>query len=361
MSFIIDRTRTHQQSLLDLVNFANADTVETLLTVANTGITKRGELYPGVYGLRLSNLSAEDDTVDVQHTKIELGDILLFSQDDLKWFNPLNIPSLTNVWDNAALQMVEGAIAKLGFTISKIFNPPNGCFVTYNADEQAWFITFRCDSFVFEELFLYRLPHYFGEYVTVKDLLGFQFNPIGSTAEPIPDAYPVDFTKDTWTLLAGLINFENNFGYVTENVVWDKLKVLSGSTVTGANTSIDLDVLGEPSEVVGDYVTFTYKRMNLATVWPSPPRLTVTDVGLDRNTETIDIPTLIASLQDRFLFNETDYSFTFEYLKKRITVKALDTNVAYLGTLQFTVDFGLGLADLVKVTRLNGFEKGKFY
>lgn len=361
MSFTINRTRTHQQSLLDLVNFANADTVDTLLTVANTGITKRGEIYPGVYGLRLSNLSAEDDTVDVQHTKIELGDILLFSQDDLKWFNPLNVPSTTNVWDNAAQQMVEGAIAKLGFTISKIFNPPNGCFVTYNTDESAWFITFRCDSFVFEELFQYRLPHYFGEFVTVKDLLGFQFNPVGSNLPPIENAYPVDFTKDTWSLLIGLINFENNFMHTSDEFAWDNLKALTGPTVQGGNTSIDLDLLASPSEVVGDYVTFTYKRMNLATVWNGTPHLSASEVGLDRVAQTIDVPTLIASLADRFYLNQTDYAYAFDYLRKRITITALSGNVAYTGTLQLLVDFGLGLAELVTVTHLNGFEKGKFY
>lgn len=361
MTFIIDRTRTHQQSLLDLVNYANADTVETLLSVANTGITKRGEIYPGVYGLRLTNLSKEDDTVDVQHTKIELGDVLLFSQADLSWFNPLNVPSSNTVWDAAALQMVEGAIAKLGFTVAKIFNPPNACFVTYNSDERGWFITFRCDSFVFEELFQYRLPHYFGEFVTVKDLLGFQFNPIGSGGAAIPNAYPVDFTKDPWDLLMGLVNFENNFTFTKDQYAWQNLTALSTNTVKGGNTSIDLDLLAEPSEVVNDWVTFTYKRMDLATIWSSPTALTSAQVGLNRTDRTIDIPTLIASLAGTLYLNQVDYAFAFDYLKKRVTITALSTNVAYTGTLQLTVDIPAKLAELVTVRNLNGFEKGKFY
>jgi hypothetical protein len=361
MTFIITRTRTHQQSLLDLVNYANDDTIDTPLTVANTGITKRGELYSGVYGLRLTNLSKEDDTVDVQHTKIQLGDILLFSKADLSWFNPLNVPSSNRVWDNAAQAMVENAIAKMGFNISKIFTPPNACFVTYNTDESGWFITFRCDSFVFEEVFLYRLPHYFGEFVTNKDLVGFQFNPVGSTEPPIPDAYPVVFTKAPWDLLIGLVNFENGFTFDKNQFAWKDLTVLSTPSVKGGDTGIDLDLLAEPSEVIEDWVTFTYKRMALSAVWPKTPVLTTAEVGFNRNDRTIDVPTLIATLADRFYLDQTNYGFTFDYLKRRVTITALNTNVAFTGSVQLTVAITIGLAELVTVRLLNGFEPGKFY
>jgi len=361
MSFIIDRTRTHQQSLLDLVNFANADTVKTDLSVANTGIEKLESFVPGFYTVRLSNLSANDDYVDVQHTKIQLGDVLTFSPTELAWFNPLSVPSSNGTWDNAGRTMVEAALTQLGFTLGRITNAPNACFVRYSDSDQRWLLTFMCDSFVFAETFVYALPHYWGEDVTQRNLLGFKPIPIGSTDTAPADVYPVDFTLSPLTLLIGQMNFDNHFSYTPAQFALRNLKTVSLSTGAGANTSIELDLLTAPSDVVGDWVTFSYIRMSLANIWTTPPLLTPAQVGLDRNTQTITIPTLIASLASQLYLDETDYTFAFDYRNRRVTITAASTNVAYTGSVTLLVDVPIGLKELVTLRQLNGFEKGKFY
>lgn len=156
--------------------------------------------------------------------------------------------------------------------------------------------------------------------------------------------YTPNFALAPKLLLLGLINNDNNKGYGPADVDIKNLTVLSGHA-SGKNSSVDIDLLVEPSEVVGDFVTFYFDRMDVANVFSAIVAASKNNI---REIEAIDkqgqlvVADFIAEVQRKygFAFNETDYTFEMP-TASQIKVTAVAGNLAYTGEVTFAVDAAL--------------------
>jgi len=79
-------------------------------------------------------------------------------------------------------------------------------------------------------------------------------------------AYVTDMTKRPVEMLLGLINADNGLGIV-ESEVEILAPVVQAADADGRNTTVDIDLSVLPSEVEDDFVTFSYERIELATLF----------------------------------------------------------------------------------------------
>lgn len=156
MPYFIDTKKTHQQLLLDLVNYYNPETIGTLLSYADTDLSPQGDAS-GVYTVKLINRSLETDTVNITHTKIKLGDILTFTPDNLSWYDPKAVNPDLAQWSASAKAMVIAAIVAQGFVDGKAYEANPTCVVTFSEPDNQYLITFTCTSYLFESVFVHAL------------------------------------------------------------------------------------------------------------------------------------------------------------------------------------------------------------
>jgi len=167
--------------------------------------------------------------------------------------------------------------------------------------------------------------------------------------------YVTDMTKRPIEMLLGLINNDNGFGFVESDV-----EILAPQTQdadeAGRNTSVMVDLEELPSEAEDDFVTFTYERIDLQTLFgQASPSFRQVDVPLNGSGVPEDSDVFYTELLRKFgvAFNEADFS----YVPKSagvITIAAAATNLAYIGEFDITV--GSSLATRVPNVILAGFE-----
>lgn len=168
--------------------------------------------------------------------------------------------------------------------------------------------------------------------------------------------YVTDMTKKPIEMVLGLLNNDNNLGLVEADVELKGLTVVETPEGKIFNTSIDIDLLTMPSEVVGDFVTFFYKRVDLTELFGDiSANFREVDVPLNENGLPVDNAVFYAEALRKFGVAMTDEDF--EITKKAngvLTVTAKATNIAYLNSFDIAVIDSL--ASRVAITQLVGFE-----
>lgn len=168
-------------------------------------------------------------------------------------------------------------------------------------------------------------------------------------------AYVTDFTAAPLSMLLGLLNADNDTGFVPADVEALAPVVIETPDAEGRNTSVDIDLLTLPSEVVGDYVTFTYKRVAMEELFSLVTAgVREVDVPVNENGMPVDNAVFYAEILRKYGIAMTDADFDLT-LKAQgmLTITAKAANYAYTGAID--VALGSSLATRVSKTVLEGF------
>lgn len=181
MSFVIDFSHHHSQTLLDLVNAFNADTVYVPLDIS--GILVESYHPPendDRVSALLTNKSRAGDTVVVRYYKLNLGDFITLDAEDLKWFDlSKGKPSDLSVWSAPAMAGFEAACAKRGMVVDQAWEQPAQCHVEYDIALDRYVLIYECESFVYAHRNRIVLPYNLGQDLTVKTLPGLDYDLAG--------------------------------------------------------------------------------------------------------------------------------------------------------------------------------------
>ena len=169
-------------------------------------------------------------------------------------------------------------------------------------------------------------------------------------------AYVTDFTKTPKLMLIGLINNDNNFGLVEADVAFRNLQTVATPEGKTYNTSVEVDLLTD--EVIDDYVTFFYKRVDLVELFSLiDPIFREVDVPLDDVTGLpVDNAVFVTELLRKFgvAFNAADFSWALKAgAPGTLVLIAAAGNLAYTGEVE--IDIEASLATRVDNTQLDGF------
>lgn len=177
--------------------------------------------------------------------------------------------------------------------------------------------------------------------------------------------YVPNFTKAPAELLIALLNRDNDFTFGVEDYSVKDMDVLETPSEKGNDTVVLVDLLKIPSEVVGDYWEFFYKRMPLGEVFSevTAEGLNVfrqVDIELDENGFPVDLDAFRAEILRKYGFNVTaeDYDITLVSAGAgtgALKVAAKASNLAYTG--EFTMGVVDSLAARVAKVDLEGFSK----
>lgn len=169
-------------------------------------------------------------------------------------------------------------------------------------------------------------------------------------------AYVTDFTKSPKLMLIGLINNDNNFGLTEADVEFRNLTAVATPEGKTYNTTVEVDLLTD--EVVDDFVTFYYKRVDLVELFSLiDPKFREVDVPVDPVTRLpVDNAVFVAELLRKFgvAFNAADFTWAQKVdFPGTLVLSATAGNLAYTGSVE--IDIEASLASRVATTQLDGF------
>lgn len=166
-------------------------------------------------------------------------------------------------------------------------------------------------------------------------------------------------------MVLGLINANNNLKLTKDQVKFRGPAVIKGAVAEPVdyngkkvsvvrNTSVDVDVLTD--EVVDDFVTFKYQRVDLAKLFSTAnANFLETTVAVGDNGLPEDMKVFIAEVKRKYGIQLTIEDFTFVKGEgNSIKVTAKVENLAYTG--EFVIKYMPILDKRVANTILNGFE-----
>lgn len=178
----------HVNSLLGLVNYDNAATIVTPLTIEEVSLTADGFNAEDRALVTIAKKSYPADTVQVNYTKLNLGDFVEMHLDgdingpgttggDFGWYKP-------DEWEDSthkalAIAAFKVAAAREGIDIDAA---TASISVERSFDEEAnrFILDFTVTSYVWNDKVSFGMPKHFSEVVTVQDLNGFYFEPISA-------------------------------------------------------------------------------------------------------------------------------------------------------------------------------------
>lgn len=175
-------------------------------------------------------------------------------------------------------------------------------------------------------------------------------------------AYVTNFTKTPLEMLLGLLNNDNNFSLVPDDVaVRNITEITQAPSGNYYNTSIEIDLL--TNEVTDDFATFYYNRIDLTYLFSLiDPSVRQVDVPVDANGLPLDNTVFITELLRKYgiAFNTNDFAVYSKYAqsgqeadKGILLLVAEISNVAYFGAVE--IDVVASLAARVATTQLDGF------
>lgn len=182
--YVLDMTKPHRQSFIELVNNDNVATIGSNLTLADVILKGERELagqeltdIARSHALTLENANYAADFVEVFFNKIQLADVMSMTEDDgdFDWYAP-------DDWDPAtspaqALAAFKAAAVRAGVDPETAME--NIAVDRYmKAEENSYYLTVTVTSLVFHGTVEFRMPKHFSEVVTKKDLNGFIYSPI---------------------------------------------------------------------------------------------------------------------------------------------------------------------------------------
>ncbi|QVW55107.1 hypothetical protein pEaSNUABM29_00063 [Erwinia phage pEa_SNUABM_29] len=178
MSFVIDFSHHHSQTLLDLVNACNADTVYVPLT---TDEIQLSALTPpardGRVTVTLTSKRKPTDAIQVQYYQLNLGDFITMPEKHLGWFDlSKGKPSDLKVWSEPAMKAFEDTCTDLGMVVPKAWENPSQCHVEYDIALDRYVLIYECDSYVYAPRTRIVLPYNIGQDLTVTKLPGLEYD-----------------------------------------------------------------------------------------------------------------------------------------------------------------------------------------
>ncbi len=181
--YVLDMTKPHRQSLIELVNNDNAATIGTPLTLAEVllknerVVDKVGESIDREFAVTLERADYAADFVEVFFNKVQLADVMSMTIEtgDFDWYVP-------DEWDLA----VDGPEAIAQFKVAATRAGINADAAlealtvdrSFNAEENRYYLDFSLTSFVFHGTVSFKMPKHFSEVITVTELNGFIYSPI---------------------------------------------------------------------------------------------------------------------------------------------------------------------------------------
>lgn len=166
--------------------------------------------------------------------------------------------------------------------------------------------------------------------------------------------YVTDTTLRPIEMVLALINFDNNLG-ILEAEVNTLTPTVVAEPVGTEDTKLSVDLLVAPSEVIGDFVEFTYKRVDLSELFSVvTPTFREVDVPLNEAGAPADEAVLHAELLRKYgvAFNADD--FTLSVVSPGVLqIDANAENVAYTQGTQIMVE--ASLESRVATVLLDGF------
>lgn len=170
-------------------------------------------------------------------------------------------------------------------------------------------------------------------------------------------AYITDMTKRPVEMLLGLLNAANDLSIKEHEIEFLTPTSIEPEFGEIQDTAVKADLLVLPSEVDGDYVEFTYKRIDLDELFSLfSPEFREVDVPLNVNGLPEDKSVFFAEILRKFGVAMTEEDFTVEIASSGVLkVSAKPENLAYIKS--FNINVVDSLKTRVKLNILEGFEK----
>lgn len=180
----LDMTKPHAQSLIELINHDNADTIGTPLTLSGYELNNERAIpeaeqaqHPRTHGITVQNKNVAKDNVEVYWNKVAVTDVVSMTSagGDFNWYNP-------DDWEDATSPAQAIVAFKAACTRDGI-DPDNALGQitverTFDQAKNHFYLTFSFSSHVFLTGAKFEMPKHFSEIITVKDLVGFIYEPI---------------------------------------------------------------------------------------------------------------------------------------------------------------------------------------
>ena len=185
--YVLDMTKAHKLSFIELVNNDNVATIGTALTLADVNFVGERAVDPAneptiarEFAVTLQNSKYAADQVEVYWNKVALGDIMSMSADDFhSWYDP-------DTWDDAT-SPAQGLAAFKAAAVRAGIDPEvamESIVVSrrHDGDMNKYVMDVALTSMVFKTGASFIMPSYFSETVTTFELNGFIYSPIDPAA-----------------------------------------------------------------------------------------------------------------------------------------------------------------------------------
>lgn len=181
-NYVLDMTKAHKQSFIELVNHDNVLTVGTELTLADVLLVDEREVLPAEdipreFAVTLQNANYAPDTVEVYFNKVALADVtaMTLEDGDFDWYAPDEWDPGTSV--TAAVAAFKAAALRDGIDLDAAAESVS---VTRRLDGSSnrYFLDFVVESMVFKADYSVQMPKHFSETITTTKLNGFIYSPI---------------------------------------------------------------------------------------------------------------------------------------------------------------------------------------
>lgn len=181
-NYVLDMTKPHRQSFIELVNHDNLPTIGTELTLddvllINERPVSEEEGIPREFAVTLQNVEYAKDEVEVYFNKVDLADVteMTLEGGDFDWYDP-------EAWEDETSKLEAIAAFKVraledGIDLDAT---TESIEVTYRTDgvTNTNHLDFVVESMVFKAEVSFQLPKHFSEAISTTKLNGFIYDPI---------------------------------------------------------------------------------------------------------------------------------------------------------------------------------------
>ncbi len=185
--YVLDMTKAHKLSFIELVNNDNVATIGTALTLADVNFVGERAVDPAneptiarEFAVTLQNSSYANDTVEVYWNKVALADVMSMPAEDFQsWYAP-------DTWEDDT-SPAQGLVAFKAAAVRAGIDPEvamESIVVSrhYDGDLNKYFMDVALTSMVFKTGASFAMPKHFSETVTTFELNGFIYSPIDPAA-----------------------------------------------------------------------------------------------------------------------------------------------------------------------------------
>ena len=185
--YVLDMTKAHKLSFIELVNNDNVATIGTALTLTDVNFVGERSVDPVAeptiareFAVTLQNSKYAADTVEVYWNKIALADVMSMPVEDFQsWYDQ-------DTWEDAT-SPAQGLVAFKAAAVRAGIDPEvamESIVVSrrYDSDLNKYFMDVALTSMVFKTGASFAMPKHFSEIVTTFELNGFIYSPIDPAA-----------------------------------------------------------------------------------------------------------------------------------------------------------------------------------